>query len=207
MVAPDNYLKDLKASTVDSYWQIYWGFAAAMMAKKPTDAVLCVDSAKAKYPDSINDITLAQAYLEVFQYVDTKDTAYLDDAENDLKSVVETESACLQEFIERLKVVLSVRTSIPSIEKVLISRPVAAPQATPAVHQTQTQKPSAPQQAKPATQPAAHKSVSQDSKGYTINSAGGPLNPNVYSNLSKRVKVVYGSRFCLWLLLWVHIFS
>ena len=178
VVAPDNYLKDMKAATVDSYWQIYWSFVAAMKAKKTTEAVLCVDTAKTKYPDSINDITLAQAYLEVFQYVETKDTAYLDDAENDVRCVVETESPCLQEFREKLKSVLADRASIPSIEKVLISSP--QPQVKPAT------KPAAQPVAQSAAQPAsqkavAQKSVAQESKGYTLNSAGGPLNPTVTS--------------------------
>ena len=178
VVAPDNYLKDMKAATVDCYWQIYWSFVAAMKAKKTTEAVLCVDTAKTKYPDSINDITLAQAYLEVFQYVETKDTAYLDDAENDVRCVVETESPCLQEFREKLKSVLADRASIPSIEKVLISSP--QPQVKPA------SQPAAQPATRPAAQPAAQKpvaqkSAAQESKGYTLNSAGGPLNPTVTS--------------------------
>lgn len=182
VVSPENYLKDMKAATIDNYWQSYWGFVAAMQTKNTTEAVLCVDNAKTKYPDSINDVTLAQAYLEVFQYVATKDTAYLDDADNDISCVVETESRCLQEFRERLKEVLASRTSIPSVEKMLLSRPVdaPAPQAVP-------QKQSAPQKPVSQTSPvkpapaAPQKPAAQESKGYTLNTAGGPLNPTVTS--------------------------
>ena len=186
VVSPENYLKDMKAATIDNYWQSYWGFVAAMQTKNTTEAVLCVDNAKTKYPDSINDITLAQAYLEVFQYVATKDAAYLDDADNDIRCVVETETRCLQEFRERLKDVLGSRASIPSVEKMLLTRPVdtpvpqAAPQAAP---QKQTpQKPAletAP--ARPAAPATAGKPAAQESKGYTLNTAGGPLNPTVTS--------------------------
>ena len=73
VVSPESYLKDMKSATVDNYWQIYWGFVAAVLAKNTTEAVLCVDAAKTKYPDCINDVTLAQAYLEVFQYLETKE--------------------------------------------------------------------------------------------------------------------------------------
>ena len=173
VVAPDNYLKDMKAATVDCYWQIYWAFVAAMKAKNTTEAVLCVDRAKTKYPDSINDITLAQAFLEVFQYVDTKDGAYLDDADNDMGCVVETESRCLQEFRERLKDVLAARSSIPSIEKMLLARPVDASQKPQHPQSPQSQKAAKPAPQKPAAQ--------QDSKGYTLNSAGGPINPTMTS--------------------------
>lgn len=194
VVSPENYLKDMKAAVVDNYWQIYWGFVAAMLAKKSTEAVLCVDKAKTKYPDSINDVTLAQAYLEVFQYVETKDSAYLDDAENDLICVIETESRCLQEFRERLKTVLASRATIPSVEKMLLARPVTAPQPVqtapaapqavpqkPAQQKPAPQKPQPQQQTRPAAQPAVQKPAAQTSKGYTLNSAGGPLNPTVTS--------------------------
>ena len=200
VVSPENYLKDMKAAVVDNYWQIYWGFVAAMQTKNSTEAVFCVDKAKTKYPDSINDITLAQAYLEVFQYVDTKDTAYLDDAENDICCVVETESRCLQEFREKLKSILASRGSIPSIEKVLLVRPVAAPQpapapAAPVAPQAAAQKPTQqkPQQQQPQARPSA--------KGYTLNSAGGPLNPTVTSFTQAQQPKKKKGKGGLWVLL------
>ena len=98
IAAPDNYLQDMKNASVDDYWQTYWSFLAAMKAKKTTEAVICIDSAKKKYPEKINDITLALAYLEVMQYVTSQDESYLQDARNDYACVTETESPCLQEF-------------------------------------------------------------------------------------------------------------
>lgn len=186
VTSPENYIKDLKSATIDNYWQTYWGFVAAMQMKNTTEAVLCVDNAKSKYPDCINDVTLAQAYLEICQYIVTKDESYLADAENDVKCVVETESRCLQEFRERLKALLA-QERIPSmgIDKILLLRP-AAPQPAPAPAPA-PQKPAAPQ--KQNTQPAPVKPAQptqptkpvQESKGYSLNSAGGPLNPTVTS--------------------------
>ena len=181
VVSPENYLQDMKAATVDCYWQIYWAFVAAMKAKNTTEAVLCVDRAKTKYPDSINDITLAQAFLEVFQYVDTKDGAYLDDADNDMGCVVETESRCLQEFRERLKDVLAARSSIPSIEKMLLARPVDASQKPQHPQSEKPQHPQSPQSQKAANPAPQKPAAQQDSKGYTLNSAGGPINPTMTS--------------------------
>lgn len=190
VTSPENYIKDLKSATIDNYWQTYWGFVAAMQMKNTTEAVLCVDNAKSKYPDCINDVTLAQAYLEVAQYIITKDESYLADAENDVKCVVETESRCLQEFRERLKSLLA-QEGIPSmgIDKILLLRPVApqpapAPQkpAAPAPQKQNNQPAPAVQTApvKPA-QPAQPTKPVQESKGYSLNSAGGPLNPTVTS--------------------------
>ncbi len=187
VVSPESYLKDMKSATVDNYWQIYWGFVAAVLAKNTTEAVLCVDAAKTKYPDCINDVTLAQAYLEVFQYLEIKDSAYLEDADNDISCVVETESRCLQEFRERLKAVLASKASVPSVEKILLSRPAAAPAPTaspaPAVRPAPARPTPPPTPAPaPVSRPAApQKPAAQESKGYTLNSAGGPLNPTVTS--------------------------
>lgn len=186
VAAPENYMKDLKNATIDNYWQTYWGFVAAMQMKNTTEAVLCVDNAKSKYPDCINDITLAQAYLEFSQYIVTKDESYLADAENDVKCVVETETRCLQEFRERLKSLLG-QENIPSmgIDKILLlrqvqSQPAAGPQKStspqkPAASQTSPVKPTQSSQQSQSAKPA------QESKGYTLNTAGGPLNPTVTS--------------------------
>ena len=186
--APENYLKDLKTATVDDFWQIYWGFVAAFMTKNATEAVLCVDSAKSKYPDRINDVTLAQACMEYLQYMDTKDESCLADARNDISCAVETEARCLQEFRERLKNVISGKDGEPAgIEKLLFARPASAPArpAAPAAPSASAA-PSA-QPSKPTQQTAAPAGTSQatkeapSTKGYTLNSAGGPLNPTVTS--------------------------
>lgn len=179
--APENYLDDMKNATVDDYWQLYWGFVAAVRTKNTTEAVLCVDTAKSKYPENINDVTLALACLEVLQYMDTKDSSYLADAKNDLSCVVETESRCLQEFKERLKAVTGTDNLLQlNAEKLLLARPVAQP-AAPAQHSAPASKPvpaASPAPVKPAVQSSK---AAQETKGYTLNTAGGPLNPTVAS--------------------------
>lgn len=175
LVSPENYLKDLNLATVDDFWQTYWGFVAAFKSKNTTDAVLCVDAAKSKYPDHINDVTLAQAYMEYLQYMDTKDGAYLSDAGNDVNCSVEMESRCLQEFRERLKAVLMSKDTTPTdMDELLLSCPVLEPASRP-VRQSSASK---PDPHAPVTKTVQQTPVS---KGYTLNSAGGPLNPTVTS--------------------------
>ena len=175
IAAPDNYLQDMKNASVDDYWQTYWSFLAAMKAKKTTEAVICIDSAKKKYPEKINDITLALAYLEVMQYVTSQDESYLQDARNDYACVTETESPCLQEFAGRLGTLLDDVSALPKdFNKLILSKANASkPAATkPAATKPAPTKPSAP---------AAGSTNTTETKGYTLNTAGGPLNPTMTS--------------------------
>ena len=170
IAAPDNYLQDMKNASVDDYWQTYWSFLAAMKAKKTTEAVICIDSAKKKYPEKINDITLALAYLEVMQYVTSQDESYLQDARNDYACVTETESPCLQEFAGRLGTLLDDVSALPKdFNKLILSKANASKPATTKPAPT---KPSAP---------AAGSTNTTETKGYTLNTAGGPLNPTMTS--------------------------
>ena len=184
--SPERYLDDMKNATVDDYWQLYWGFVAAVKTKNTTEAVLCVDTAKSKYPENINDITLALAYLEVLQYMETKDSSYLTDAKNDLSCVVETESRCLQEFRERLKTAVAASgLQQMNVEKLLLTRPSApaastAPAASVAQNTAAT-KPVSAATAAPVKPAVQAEKPSQEAKGYTLNTAGGPLNPTVTS--------------------------
>ena len=170
IAAPDNYLQDMKNASVDDYWQTYWSFLAAMKAKKTTEAVICIDSAKKKYPEKINDITLALAYLEVMQYVTSQDESYLQDARNDYACVTETESPCLQEFAGRLGTLLDDASALPKdFNKLILSKANAS---KPAATKPAPTKPSAP---------AAGSTNTTETKGYTLNTAGGPLNPTMTS--------------------------
>ena len=184
--SPEHYLDDMKNAGVDDYWQLYWGFVAAVKTRNTTEAVLCVDTAKSKYPENINDITLALACLEVLQYMETKDSSYLTDAKNDLSCVVETESRCLQEFRERLKTAVAASgLQQMNVEKLLLTRPSApAAPTAPAAHNTaapSATKPVSAASAAPVKPAVQAEKPSQETKGYTLNTAGGPLNPTVAS--------------------------
>lgn len=184
--SPEHYLDDMKNAGVDDYWQLYWGFVAAVKTRNTTEAVLCVDTAKSKYPENINDITLALACLEVLQYMETKDSSYLTDAKNDLSCVVETESRCLQEFRERLKTAVAASgLQQMNVEKLLLTRPSApAAPTAPAAHNTaapSATKPVSAASAAPVKPAVQAEKPSQEAKGYTLNTAGGPLNPTVAS--------------------------
>lgn len=202
--SPKEYRAALNEATVDEYWQIYWAFAAAVKVNEMAEAVNAVDVAKEKYPEKINDVTLAQVFLELCQCLVTKDTSYLTDAQNDLYTLYETESPCLEvlkkvcfnpAFIEGMffKGVLPKQQEQKPQEPAAPSKPVQQPQPVkPASRPVQQSQPAAP--AKPVQpQPVA-------SKGVVINnSAGGPLNPGEVSFQTAQKSSKKGGTF-IWVL-------
>lgn len=95
------YIDALKNATVDDYWQRYWAFLAYAEEGDIAGAVDAVDVAKEKYPEKINDIIIAQAYLGVFQYLDSGDDAYVMDSSDYIRSVSGPDSPCLQFHYDR----------------------------------------------------------------------------------------------------------
>ncbi|MBQ6688048.1 MAG: hypothetical protein IJN02_02305 [Bacteroidales bacterium] len=190
--SPKEYRTALNEATVDEYWQIYWAFAAAVKVNEMAEAVNAVDVAKEKYPEKINDVTLSQVFLELCQCLVTKDTSYLSDAQNDLYTLYETESPCLEvlkkvcfnpAFIEGMffKGVLPKQQEQKPQEQTAPSKPVSQPVKPVSQPVSQPQK---PQQNTATVKPVMSQAQPQNSasKGVVINnSAGGPLNPGEVS--------------------------
>ncbi|MGN1210891.1 MAG: hypothetical protein ACI4TM_04340, partial [Candidatus Cryptobacteroides sp.] len=201
---PSSYRKELAEATMDNYWQIYWDFVAAIRLNNTAEAVNAVDNTREKYPERINDVIFSQILLNECQSVITKDKAYLDDAEEDKKSLGPFESPCLADLLnyDAVFTYFIVNGEIPKrpqpapAQQQAPQKPVQQPQKPV---QQAPQKPAQPQQRpavqtpqKPAqqpqkpSQPASQKPDSM--KGIVMNnSAGGPLNPQVsFDNTGKQ---------------------
>ena len=100
---PKEYVDALKNATVDEYWQNYWAFAAYAKLDDIAGAVDAVDVAKEKFPENVNDIILAQAYLGACQYFSSEDEAYVSDAYTYFESIEGTDSECLKFHYERFE--------------------------------------------------------------------------------------------------------
>lgn len=100
---PKEYVDALKNATVDEYWQNYWAFAAYAKLDDIAGAVDAVDVAKEKFPENVNDIILAQAYLGACQYFSSEDEAYVSDAYSYFESIERTDSECLKFHYERFE--------------------------------------------------------------------------------------------------------
>lgn len=100
---PKEYVDALKNATVDEYWQNYWAFAAYAKLDDIAGAVDAVDVAKEKFPENVNDLILAQAYLGACQYFSSEDEAYVSDAYSYFESIQGTDSECLKFHYERFE--------------------------------------------------------------------------------------------------------
>lgn len=100
---PKEYVDALRNATVDDYWQIYWAFAAYAKLDDIAGAVDAVDVAKEKFPENVNDVILAQAFLGICQYFSSEDEAYVKDSESYFKSISCTDSDCLFFHYERFE--------------------------------------------------------------------------------------------------------
>ena len=125
---PKEYVESLKNATVDEYWQNLWAFAAYAKLNDIASAIDAVDIAKEKYPENVNDIILAQAYLGVCQYFSSEDEAYLQDSGSYFQSVSSPESDCLFFHYERFEELYNVMASddydILNVTTLLLTRKV-----------------------------------------------------------------------------------
>ncbi|MGM9735655.1 MAG: hypothetical protein ACI3ZL_04515 [Candidatus Cryptobacteroides sp.] len=152
---PESYRKELAEATLDEYWKIYWDFAAAVRLDKTAEAVNALELAKEKYPENINDLILAQIMLEQCQFFISRNQGYLNDAQEDMKSLGNTESGCLEILKQNPEVIsrLIVTGAIPPAPKpVEPSQPAQRPAQTPQPAQRPQQP--APKPAPTPQQPA-----------------------------------------------------
>ena len=160
---PLEYRKALSEAVVDSFWQTYWDFAAAVRLGKSAEAVNAVDTLKEKFPEHVNDGLFAQVLLEQCQFFMTKNEDYLKDAQQDMQGLSMFES-------ESLAAVQAVQIAISMF---IVAGQIVKFEETP---EQETQRPQTAAQSQGGqAQPQA---ASQ--KGVVLNNtAGGPLNPEV----------------------------
>ena len=160
---PVEYRKALSEAVVDSFWQTYWDFAAAVRLGKSAEAVNAVDTLKEKFPEHVNDGLFAQVLLEQCQFFMTKNEDYLKDAQQDMQGLSMFES-------ESLAAVQAVQIAISMF---IVAGQIVKFEETP---EQETQRPQTAAQSQGGqAQPQA---ASQ--KGVVLNNtAGGPLNPEV----------------------------
>lgn len=185
---PKEYVDALKNATVDEYWQNYWAFAAYAKLDDIAGAVDAVDVAKEKFPENVNDIILAQAYLGACQYFSSEDEAYVSDAYSYFESIAGVDSDCLKFHYERFEELDNVFapddfacldvTTLILTRKMMKGYPVTGPER-PALSEEHRDPPrqqstlaaarearqtQAPSPAKPAVQPAPSKPAPQPAK-------------------------------------------
>ena len=167
---PVEYRKALSEAVVDSFWQTYWDFAAAVRLGKSAEAVNAVDTLKEKFPEHVNDGLFAQVLLEQCQFFMTKNEDYLKDAQQDMQGLSMFES-------ESLAAVQAVQIAISMF---IVAGQIVKFEETP---EQEAQRPQAAAQnqggqARPQTTAQRPQAASQ--KGFVLNNtAGGPLNPEV----------------------------
>ena len=169
---PVEYRKALSEAVVDSFWQTYWDFAAAVRLGKSAEAVNAVDTLKEKFPEHVNDGLFAQVLLEQCQFFMTKNEDYLKDAQQDMQglSMFESESLAAVQAVQIAISMFIVAGQIVKFEETP-SQEVQRPQAEAQSQGGQAQPQAAGGQPRP--QAASQKGVVLN------NTAGGPLNPEV----------------------------
>ena len=169
---PVEYRKALSEAVVDSFWQTYWDFAAAVRLGKSAEAVNAVDTLKEKFPEHVNDGLFAQVLLEQCQFFMTKNEDYLKDAQQDMQGLSMFES-------ESLAAVQAVQIAISMF---IVAGQIVKFEETP---EQETQRPqtaaqSQGGQAQPQAAGGQPRPQAASQKGVVLNNtAGGPLNPEV----------------------------
>ena len=169
---PVEYRKALSEAVVDSFWQTYWDFAAAVRLGKSAEAVNAVDTLKEKFPEHVNDGLFAQVLLEQCQFFMTKNEDYLKDAQQDMQGLSMFES-------ESLAAVQAVQIAISMF---IVAGQIVKFEETP---EQETQRPqtaaqSQGGQAQPQATGGQPRPQAASQKGVVLNNtAGGPLNPEV----------------------------
>ena len=169
---PLEYRKALSEAVVDSFWQTYWDFAAAVRLGKSAEAVNAVDTLKEKFPEHVNDGLFAQVLLEQCQFFMTKNEDYLKDAQQDMQGLSMFES-------ESLAAVQAVQIAISMF---IVAGQIVKFEETP---EQETQRPqtaaqSQGGQAQPQATGGQPRPQAASQKGVVLNNtAGGPLNPEV----------------------------
>lgn len=185
---PVEYRKALSEAVVDSFWQTYWDFAAAVRLGKSAEAVNAVDTLKEKFPEHVNDGLFAQVLLEQCQFFMTKNEDYLKDAQQDMQglSMFESESLAAVQAVQIAISMLIVAGQIVKFEETPeqeAQRPQTAAQnqGGQARPQTTAQRPQATGgQAQPQATGGQPRPQAASQKGVVLNNtAGGPLNPEV----------------------------
>ena len=160
---PVEYRKALSEAVVDSFWQTYWDFAAAVRLGKSAEAVNAVDTLKEKFPEHVNDGLFAQVLLEQCQFFMTKNEDYLKDAQQDMQGLSMFES-------ESLAAVQAVQIAISMF---IVAGQIVKFEETP---EQETQRPQTAEQ----NQGGQAQPQAASQKGVVLNNtAGGPLNPEV----------------------------
>ena len=187
---PVEYRKALSEAVVDSFWQTYWDFAAAVRLGKSAEAVNAVDTLKEKFPEHVNDGLFAQVLLEQCQFFMTKNEDYLKDAQQDMQglSMFESESLAAVQAVQIAISMFIVAGQIVKFEETPeqeAQRPQAAAQnqggqARPQTTGTQARPQTTATQARPQAAGGQQRPQAASQKGVVLNNtAGGPLNPEV----------------------------
>ena len=183
---PGEYRKALSEAVVDSFWQIYWDFAAAVRLGKSAEAVNSVDVLREKFPEHVNDCLFAQVLLEQCQFFMTKNEDYLKDAQQDMQglSMFESESLAAVQAAQIAISMFIVAGQIVKFEQTPereAQRPQTAVQNQGGQARPQTTGGQARPQttATPQTRPQERPQTSAQKGVVLNNTAGGPLNPEV----------------------------
>ncbi len=102
MTSPVQYIKDLKSSTIDIYWQEYWAFLADFNSGSADSGTSTLESLKEKYIDKSSDTSLAEVVLLLKLFNKTDDKSYYNDAINSLKLIIEVETPQLVSLYKSL---------------------------------------------------------------------------------------------------------
>ena len=178
---PVEYRKALSEAVVDSFWQTYWDFAAAVRLGKSAEAVNAVDTLKEKFPEHVNDGLFAQVLLEQCQFFMTKNEDYLKDAQQDMQglSMFESESLAAVQAVQIAISMFIVAGQIVKFEETP-EQEAQRPQAAAQSQGGQAQPQATGGQAQPQATGGQPRPQAASQKGVVLNNtAGGPLNPEV----------------------------
>ena len=178
---PLEYRKALSEAVVDSFWQTYWDFAAAVRLGKSAEAVNAVDTLKEKFPEHVNDGLFAQVLLEQCQFFMTKNEDYLKDAQQDMQglSMFESESLAAVQAVQIAISMFIVAGQIVKFEETP-EQETQRPQTAAQSQGGQAQPQATGGQAQPQATGGQPRPQAASQKGVVLNNtAGGPLNPEV----------------------------
>ena len=178
---PVEYRKAISEAVVDSFWQTYWDFAAAVRLGKSAEAVNAVDTLKEKFPEHVNDGLFAQVLLEQCQFFMTKNEDYLKDAQQDMQglSMFESESLAAVQAVQIAISMFIVAGQIVKFEETP-EQETQRPQTAAQSQGGQAQPQATGGQAQPQATGGQPRPQAASQKGVVLNNtAGGPLNPEV----------------------------
>jgi pSer/pThr/pTyr-binding forkhead associated (FHA) protein len=103
---PSDYISQLQNSSIDIYWQHYWGFLALINVNDTENSFDKINRIKLLYNSKLNEINLAETLLYVRCFLKFKEIDYLTEAKLKIQEINTIENELLNQLYQGAKFIL-----------------------------------------------------------------------------------------------------